>query len=89
MVLGATSRDVARMIVRQSAARALLGIGIRAVASFWATQSLRTLLFEIQATDPLTYVAAAALLVVAALAASLVPARRAARVEPVRSISAG
>jgi ABC-type antimicrobial peptide transport system permease subunit len=89
MVLGATTRDIARMIVRQSATLALIGVGIGALVSFWATKSLRNLLFEVQSSDPIAYVAAGAVLVAAALVASLVPARRAARVEPVRSINAG
>ena len=88
MVLGATARDVARMVVRLSVTLALLGIAIGSVVSFWAAKSLRNLLFEVPATDSISYAAAALVLLAAALAASLVPALRASRVEPMRSINA-
>jgi predicted lysophospholipase L1 biosynthesis ABC-type transport system permease subunit len=89
MVLGATARSITAMIVRQSAMLALLGVAIGAVASFWTTRSLRTLLFGVEATDPLAYLGAAIALTLAAIAAALIPARRAARVEPSRSINVG
>jgi predicted permease len=89
MVLGATTRSITVMILRHSAVLALLGVVIGALASFWTTRSLRGLLFEVQATDPLTYAGAAVALTLAAILAALIPARRASRVEPARTINAG
>jgi predicted permease len=86
MVLGATTRDVVVMVLRQGVVLAGLGIVLGGTAAFWATRALRSLLFAVPPTDLPTYVSAALLLGVVALIASLVPARRAARVEPNRSL---
>jgi ABC-type antimicrobial peptide transport system permease subunit len=86
MVLGATTRDVILMIVRQGVLLAGLGIVLGGTAAFWATRALRSLLFAVPLADVPTYTSAALLLGAVALVASLLPARRAARVEPNRSL---
>jgi putative ABC transport system permease protein len=58
------------------------------LAAFWATRVLGTMLFEVNARDPVTYAASAAMLLVVAFMASLLPARRAARVDPIRALGA-
>jgi ABC-type antimicrobial peptide transport system permease subunit len=60
----------------------LIGITIGLVGAFILTKFMRTLLFEITATDPLTYVSVIGLLTVVALLACYIPARRAAKVDP-------
>ena len=60
----------------------MLGIVIGLVGAFALTRLMRTLLFEITATDPLTYVSVIGLLTVVALLACYIPARRAAKVDP-------
>ena len=75
-----------RLIVPRGALLALSGIAIGAMASFWTTRALRTLLFEVGNVDAMTYVAAAVVLALAAIIASLVPAGRAARVQPASSV---
>ena len=61
---------------------ALLGMVIGIAASVALTRWLKSLLFEVSATDPLTYVAIALLLCAVAFVACWIPARRAARVDP-------
>ena len=82
MALGAQTRNVLRMVLQQGMALALLGtvIGIAAAAAL--TRWLKSLLFEVSATDPLTYAAITVLLCGVALLACWIPARRAAKVDP-------
>jgi putative ABC transport system permease protein len=87
VALGATARDVVRMVVRQAAALAVTGVVLGAAAAYWATQVLRTMLFGVDARDPIAYAAAAAALVLVAIVAAMLPARRAARVDPVRALA--
>jgi putative ABC transport system permease protein len=82
LALGAQRRDIIMMILRDGTLLAAAGIVIGALAALWLTRFLRSLLFGIQATDPLTYVAVALILVSLAVLASYVPARRATRVDP-------
>jgi predicted permease len=85
-VLGATTSDVIVMVLRQGAVLAGLGILLGGAAAFWATRALRSLLFAVPLADAPTYASAALLLGGVAVIASLLPARRAARVEPNRSL---
>ena len=86
IALGATSSSVVRMVVRQAVTLALIGVTIGGIGAWWATQSLRTMLFQVDARDPMAYALAAVLLVLVAATAATLPARRAARVDPVRVI---
>jgi putative ABC transport system permease protein len=82
MALGASPRDVMRLILRQTLLLAGAGIVIGLAGAAGVTQLLTTMLFGVKATDPLTYAAVVALVVIAALVASYIPARRAMRVDP-------
>jgi putative ABC transport system permease protein len=82
MALGATHERVLRMVVGQGLLLSFLGAAAGLLLAFVATRSLRGLLFEVQASDPSTYVAVAAVLVIIAAFASWLPARRAARTDP-------
>src|SRR4051794_30583631 len=82
MALGARPLHVLRLIFGQSLGMLLIGIVIGLAGALALTRLMRTLLFEVTATDPLTYVSVIGLLTVVALLACYIPARRAAKVDP-------
>jgi putative ABC transport system permease protein len=82
MALGAQQAQVRKMVVREGLLLALVGVGIGLAGAFALTRVMKSLLYGVSATDPLTFVGIAALLVAVALAASFLPARRATRVDP-------
>jgi putative ABC transport system permease protein len=83
MALGASPRDVLRLVLRQALSLTFLGIAIGLASAVAMTQLIASMLFGVKPTDPLTYVAVVALLGVVAFAASYIPARRAMRVDPI------
>jgi len=82
MALGAQTGDVLRLIVGQGLKLALLGVGIGLAGATAITRLMKTLLFGVSPTDPLTFGGVALLLVGVALLACWIPARRAAKVDP-------
>jgi predicted permease len=82
MALGAQWQDIVRLIVGHGARLALVGIAIGIAASFALTRLMKTLLFSVSATDPITFVVVSILSLVVAVAACYIPARRAMRVDP-------
>jgi ABC-type antimicrobial peptide transport system permease subunit len=87
LALGATPQSVLIMVVRHGATLAVIGIVIGLIAALGATRAVRTLLFEISATDPTTYVVGGMALFGIALLACAVPAVRAVRVSPMQSLA--
>ena len=82
LALGAQTRDVLRMIVRQGMILALIGAGLGLAGTFAVTRVMRGLLYGVSATDPLIFIGVSLLLTVVALLACYIPARRATKVDP-------
>src|SRR5215207_304134 len=82
MALGATLRDVLRLVVGQGMRMALVGVALGLAGALAMTRVLAGLLLGVGATDPVTFVGVPLLLAVVALLACYIPARRAARVNP-------
>jgi putative ABC transport system permease protein len=82
VALGARAGDVSRLVLLEGLLLGGLGVAVGLAAAVAFTRVLRSLLFEVTPTDPVTLGAVACLLLVVALAAALVPARRATKVDP-------
>jgi putative ABC transport system permease protein len=82
MALGAQPESVLRLVLRQGMVLALIGMALGLVASYAVTRVMKSLLFGVSATDPMTFVIVALILAAVALVANYVPARRATRVDP-------
>jgi predicted permease len=88
MALGASSRDLTRLVLRGAGAMVLIGTAA-GLAGFWAVSRMLTArLAGVSARDPLTLTMAACLLAIAAIAAAWVPARRATRIAPTSALKA-
>jgi ABC-type antimicrobial peptide transport system permease subunit len=88
VALGANTRDVLGLVLGQGAKLALLGVVIGLAASFAVTRVMTNMLFNVSATDPLTFVVISLLLISVALVASYLPARRATKVDPIVALRA-
>lgn len=86
MALGAHRQQVLRLVVGQGMRLALAGGLLGLAASILFSRWLRSQLFTVSPFDPLTFVAVAAVLILAALLASYIPAARAARVDPANAL---
>jgi putative ABC transport system permease protein len=83
MALGAHRRNVMAMIVKQGMLLALTGVGVGLLASLALTRLTASLLFGVDASDPLTFTLVSLLLSLVALFACYIPARRATKVDPI------
>jgi ABC-type antimicrobial peptide transport system permease subunit len=86
MALGAKPGDVVSGILGRGVRLTALGVAIGLAASFGLSRLLTTLLYQITATDPLTFVAVPLLLMAVALLASYIPARRATKIDPIAAL---
>jgi predicted permease len=82
VALGATPRDVLRLVFRQGALLTASGLGLGLLLALGSTQVLASMLFGVRAADPVTFGLAAAIFGALSLAASFVPARRALAIDP-------
>ena len=83
IAVGASPRDILRLVVGQGIRMTLLGAAIGLVVSLAVTRALSSLLFGVSVTDPLTFVAVPVVLALVAILACYLPARRAMRVDPI------
>ena len=83
VALGAEGSDILTLIVRRGLMLTLIGVGTGLLIALVLTRALKSLLFGVSATDPLTFSVIASVLIVVALLASYFPARRATKVDPI------
>jgi predicted permease len=88
VALGARPREVVTLILMQGFTLAAVGIVIGVVAAVGTTRVIRSLLFGVSSTDPITFIAAAALIALVAALACYIPARRAALIDPMIALRA-
>ncbi|OLE97811.1 MAG: hypothetical protein AUG75_03750 [Cyanobacteria bacterium 13_1_20CM_4_61_6] len=82
MAIGAQRRDVFRMVLGRGMVLVLIGVALGLIGAFSLTRLMRTMLFGVAPTDPVTFVTIAVLLTGVALVACYVPGRRATKVDP-------
>jgi len=86
LALGAQKSEVMKLVLGEGAAVVVVGLLIGLSASLALTHWMKSLLFGVSATDPLTYLAMAAVTITIALLACWLPARRATRIDPIRTL---
>ncbi len=86
MALGAGGSDVSRMVLRQGMILAGSGVVIGLIVAMGLTRLMSSLLYGVEATDPVTFGVVAAVLSAVALLASYLPALRASRTDPVETL---
>lgn len=86
LALGAGSGNVLGMVEREGLGMSAVGVALGLVGAAALTRVLRSLLFGVTTTDPLTFASVAVVLSLVAIAASLIPARRAASIDPQRAL---
>ena len=82
MAVGASPFNILALVLKKGMGLTLLGVGIGLVASFALTRLMSSLLFGVNASDPLTFVLVPLVLAAVALVACLIPARRAMKLDP-------
>jgi putative ABC transport system permease protein len=86
LALGAQSRNILRMVLRQGLGLALVGTAVGLVCALIVSHLMAGLLYGVRPTDPLTFAGVALLLIGVALLACYIPARRAIRVDPLTAL---
>jgi putative ABC transport system permease protein len=86
VAMGARGADILRLIVGEGAALILIGVGVGAAGALALSRLLSRFLYGVTATDPLTFAAVSLLLALVGVLACYLPARRAAKVDPMRAL---
>ena len=86
IALGARRREIFRLVTGGGLRLVVLGLALGSAAALAATRLLESLLFEVRASDPVTYAAIAAVMLGVGLAAGALPARRATKIDPIEAL---
>jgi ABC-type antimicrobial peptide transport system permease subunit len=86
VALGAQNYDVLKLVIGEGMALALIGVAIGIAAALGLTRWMANLLYGVSASDPVTFAAVAAVLLLVTMAACYIPARRAMRVDPMTAL---
>ena len=86
MALGAQRGRIARLVLISGAKLALLGCGLGVIGSLAVSRIVSSFLFEVNATDPLIYMAGVLMMLVVSILASALPATRAASADPIDAL---
>jgi putative ABC transport system permease protein len=86
LAIGATTRDILTLVLRQGMIPLGIGLAIGLAASLAVNRLLQSMLVQVSPSDPVTLAVAAAMLILAAMLGCLIPARRAIRVDPVDAL---
>jgi putative ABC transport system permease protein len=89
MALGAAPASIVRLVFQRVGMLIAAGLALGLAGSLWAARFVETLLFQLEARDPVTFAGAAAVLVAVGALAAWMPARRAARLDPVAVLREG
>ena len=82
LALGAQMRDILQMVLKQGMILVFTGVALGLATAWLSTRLISRLLYQVSATDPVTFAAISAFLIVVALLACYLPARRATKVDP-------
>lgn len=86
LALGAAPSRMAGRVVRQGLVQAVLGLAVGLPAAFFLARAMRSVIFGVSTTDPITFATLPALVIVVSMAACYLPARRASRIDPLSAI---
>jgi ABC-type antimicrobial peptide transport system permease subunit len=86
MALGAASREILWLVLKQGMMLALAGLVVGIVATFGVTRFLSSMLFGITPNHPVTFLMVSVLLTLVAALACTIPARRAAKINPMEAL---
>lgn len=86
MALGAQRRDIFSLVLKQGIILALIGVGIGLAGAIGLSKVLASVLYGISATDPITFISVAVIIVAVALIACFFPARKATKVDPLTAM---
>ena len=86
MALGARTRDVLTLILRESLVLVLIGVGVGVPVVLYVVRFAKSLLFDLSPTDPLSLVGASLVLLLVAIFAGYLPARRATKIDPLEAL---
>jgi ABC-type antimicrobial peptide transport system permease subunit len=84
--LGASRLELMRLVLRQATIVCAVGTSVGLLASIWFAGSVRSLLYDVTPGDLVSYVAVPVVLIVVAVIACIQPARKAARLDPVKAL---